>query len=275
MKCLIKSSWREQDKLLLTSLPTEINFNDTLPNHIYIINLSVSAVYVGWNFCDSSNYDVLIPAGSSKLLCKETGNNKIYAFTSGASVTIKVKSFEKEFIATSLNTSQDLSSSAITSIGNITDASNIDEGTDGTLISFTKGLVNRVKAIITLIGSLAEGKNIDETTPGSVIAWLKGLIYNTKNPTTPTIYNIDCVLANTEYSQAIVNAKKICISCQGGTSLHSFRIAFVNGLVAAPTPPYIDVNGANEWSQNNIIFTGTIYVASSAAGKMLQMEVWT
>jgi hypothetical protein len=92
---------------------------------------------------------------------------------------------------------------------------------------------------------------------------------------TPTLYNVTCTNANTEYSQAITNGTKhLSIRCRTGDVL---RLAFVTGKVATPTAPYITIPAGASWeSPPDLDTTGaTIFLASPTAGVVAEVEEWT
>lgn len=93
---------------------------------------------------------------------------------------------------------------------------------------------------------------------------------------TPTIYNVALAIIDTEYSQALPAACKcVSVSLQDGTAAQNFRVAYVTGKVAAPTAPYIKLNGDREYWEDGLELTGvTIYVAASAV-KTAQIIAWT
>lgn len=82
--------------------------------------------------------------------------------------------------------------------------------------------------------------------------------------------------ANTEYSKTIpAGCKKITAMVRSNDA--SFRLAFEPGKVATPTEPYFEIpEGGGYIAENiNLATGGTIYIASSTAGKTIQFEFWT
>lgn len=92
-----------------------------------------------------------------------------------------------------------------------------------------------------------------------------------KEANSTIIYNVTMTLADTEYSQVILNNTKIIKATL--TDLSTFRYAWVTGKVAAPTSPY-GVRPANTpLEYNGVLLTGkTLYFASPGAGKVMMIE---
>lgn len=94
--------------------------------------------------------------------------------------------------------------------------------------------------------------------------------------TTPTIYNVTCTTSNIEYSQAISDeTKAIQISVIDGADTDNFRIAFTTGKVATPTAPYLKFDQNIAYYVDKLYLIGkTVYVASSADSKVIQIIEW-
>ena len=92
--------------------------------------------------------------------------------------------------------------------------------------------------------------------------------------TTPTVYNVTLTNANTEYSQALpVNTKELRFRCR---TLYDVRFAWVTGKVATPTEPYLTLPaGSDYWSDRNDLSSQILFFASSTAGVVCELEVWT
>lgn len=102
-----------------------------------------------------------------------------------------------------------------------------------------------------------------------------GMTVATPTAITPTLYTIPLNTANTEVSQAIANAELIEIYCRSNAPI---RYAFAAGKVATPTEPYRTIPaGASQPislpSGNQ--FSGTLYLASSSANIVVELEVWS
>lgn len=104
-------------------------------------------------------------------------------------------------------------------------------------------------------------------TPSNTPSWSKS---------TPTIYNVTCTDADTEYSQALPEGcKAFAISLQAGTDGEYLRFAFVTGKVATPTAPYYQMTATQEYPEYGLVLSGkTIYFASSEAAKVAQIMAW-
>jgi len=101
------------------------------------------------------------------------------------------------------------------------------------------------------------------------------VIVNTERPTTPTILNVSLASANTEYSFTLpVGCKRVRVSIIDGAAADNFRLAFAAGKVATPTAPYLKFSQDKSWSHDSLGYEGTVYMASSAAGKVAQVEYW-
>ncbi len=92
--------------------------------------------------------------------------------------------------------------------------------------------------------------------------------------TTPTIYNVDMTLADTEYSQALPTGTKI-LEIREQSMNFATRYAFTTGKVAGPAAPYRSLNVGEVKTVEGLSLTGkTIYFACSTAGKTMEIEVW-
>ena len=129
-----------------------------------------------------------------------------------------------------------------------------------------------VRGLMKSIGDIGPGDNI-VTILGNILTAI-GLLAMV--PTTPTIYNSSLLLADTEYSQALsANTKKFSVSIIDGQAGDNFRIAYVTGKVATPTAPYLKYEQNIEFYQDNIEAAAlTLYLASSKAGVVAQIEEW-
>lgn len=91
---------------------------------------------------------------------------------------------------------------------------------------------------------------------------------------TPTVYNVTLTVADTEYSQALpANTKDFRFRCR---TSYDVRYAWVTGKVATPTAPYLTVpSGSDYYSDLNNLASITLYLASSQAGVIVELEIWT
>lgn len=94
--------------------------------------------------------------------------------------------------------------------------------------------------------------------------------------TTPYSYNVALTNANTQYSQALpTGCKKYSVSIQNGVNTDTFRTAFATGKVATPTAPYNSYTADSEEYEDGLNLSGiTLYIASSAGGKVAQIRAW-
>jgi len=92
--------------------------------------------------------------------------------------------------------------------------------------------------------------------------------------TTPTEYNVTLASADTEYSQALpTNTLRFTMQNRGYQPL---RWSYVTGKVAGPTAPYNQLKPGASISEDDIDLTGkTLYLASSNAGDVVELTVWT
>lgn len=117
--------------------------------------------------------------------------------------------------------------------------------------------------------------NPDGTNIGSALSTGAATSANQQPPvTTPTIYNITLTLANTEYTQALpANTREFRFICR---TLYDVRFAWVTGKVATPIAPYLTLPaGADYYSDNDNLASQTLYLASSTAGVIVELECWT
>jgi hypothetical protein len=102
-------TWREKDISLIPNDVTEINF-DTSPNHIVFNNPTSNPVYVAITSSVSPNYyEMLVPAGSTKMFARANGVNQIFVYHASVGIdVIRVVSFVEEFKATSIAQSSEV-----------------------------------------------------------------------------------------------------------------------------------------------------------------------
>ena len=92
--------------------------------------------------------------------------------------------------------------------------------------------------------------------------------------TTTTLYNTTLTVADTEYDQALpASTRDFRFRCR---TLYDVRFAFVTGKVAAPTAPYMTLPAGSDYvSDLNNLAATTLYLASSQAGVVVELECWT
>jgi hypothetical protein len=131
---------------------------------------------------------------------------------------------------------------------------------------------NSVTGLMKSIGDIGAGDNV-VTILGNILTAV-GLLAAV--PTVPTLYNVSLTDLDTEYSQALAaNTKRFAVSIIDGQVGDNYRIAYVTGKVATPTAPYLKYEQNIEFSQSDIeVAALTIYIASSKAGVVAQIEQW-
>ena len=92
--------------------------------------------------------------------------------------------------------------------------------------------------------------------------------------TTPTIYNIDMAVVDTEYSQALpAGTKKFTFQCRQGNDM---RFSFTTGKVATPTAPWTTLKAGMVYFEDSLNLTSkTLYVATDVAGDDVELICWT
>lgn len=136
------------------------------------------------------------------------------------------------------------------------------------------GLVSSVITDITGFASVA-GQALMAASFPVVIASDQSAIDVTPpeiDATTP--YTLTCVVADTEYSQALpANTRYFEFQCRGNSVI---RWAFVTGKVAGPADPYRTLKvGDSYFSPAGMNLTGvTLYVASPDAGAIVELLTW-
>jgi len=95
------------------------------------------------------------------------------------------------------------------------------------------------------------------------------------NPTGITEYNLTLTLADTEYSQVLPNGTKaFALRCRTSDVV---RYAFTTGKVAASVSPYQTLKASAEYWKDNVSLAAgiTVYLASSTAGVIVEIEAWS
>jgi hypothetical protein len=100
--------------------------------------------------------------------------------------------------------------------------------------------------------------------PGDVPVTAAGSIANQ-----PLVANIVIVAAATEYSQALGTTKGFRIYARTGSTL---RIGFTAG---ATTTSYITLPMGAEYTSPPMLGVITLYVQSTLAGEVVEVEYWT
>lgn len=90
--------------------------------------------------------------------------------------------------------------------------------------------------------------------------------------TTPTFHNLTLVGADTQYCQPLpANTRALQFQCR---TAFDVRYAFETGKVAGPASPYSTLKSGAVWYKENIKTSGSLYLASSEAGVVTEIESW-
>lgn len=93
---------------------------------------------------------------------------------------------------------------------------------------------------------------------------------------TPNSYNVTLTNLDTEYSQALPNNTRFLeFQCRTEAEI---RFAFVTGKVATPTAPYHTLKAGDYYYSPQMMQSTspiTLYLASSTAGVIVEIIVWT
>ena len=89
----------------------------------------------------------------------------------------------------------------------------------------------------------------------------------------PTVFNKTLTAADTEYEVALPSStREIRFRCR---TLFDVRFAWEANKVATPTSPYLTLpSGSDYASDSSNITAKTLYLASSEAGVVVEIEVW-
>lgn len=94
------------------------------------------------------------------------------------------------------------------------------------------------------------------------------------NPSMPLIQNITLTIADTEYSLAIpAHTTRILIQARTAAAI---RTAWETGKVAGSVAPYMTVKQNTSYTNNPLDTAAslTLYLASSTAGTVVEVETW-
>ncbi len=141
----------------------------------------------------------------------------------------------------------------------------VKSGTVTTVTTLT-GITNALPAGTNLLGKVG----IDQTTPGTTNKVTTDVV-----TATPTLYNVTCTVADTEYSQALP-ANTRSFEFQARTDV-AVRYAFVTGKVAGSVAPFMTLKTGDYFYSppiNQGASPSTIYVASSIAGTVVEILVF-
>ncbi len=91
---------------------------------------------------------------------------------------------------------------------------------------------------------------------------------------TPNEYNVTLTVANTEYSLALPSStRELRFRCR---TIFDVRYSFTKDKVATPTAPYLTLPAGSDYASDQSDITGkTLFLASSEAGVVVEVEIWT
>jgi len=91
---------------------------------------------------------------------------------------------------------------------------------------------------------------------------------------TVEVFNVILAIVDTEYEQVLPdNTKEFRFRCR---TIFDVRYAFVTGIVAIPTAPYLTLPAGMEYSSDGNDLDGqSIFFATDEAGVVVELEIWT
>jgi hypothetical protein len=90
-----------------------------------------------------------------------------------------------------------------------------------------------------------------------------------ETPTQPTIYNLSCPLADTEYEQVLdANTKSLLIRARNSCEI---KLGFESSL---STPEYLTIPRGTGLSIESINFSGSIFVRCSKNDSLIEILQW-
>ena len=92
--------------------------------------------------------------------------------------------------------------------------------------------------------------------------------------TIPQILNVTLTIANTEYSQLLpAGTQKFTVQAR---TAFDVRYAWVTGKVAGPAAPYNTLKSGTDLKEDSLFLEDkTLYLASTNAGTVVEILVWT
>lgn len=116
-------------------------------------------------------------------------------------------------------------------------------------------------------------RSLDDGDVGAIAVDDAGRVIPSE-PTIVTTYNVTLTNVNTEYSQALPSdCRAFSFRCR---TSYDVRFAYVTDKVAAPTAPYQTLKANGEYWKDNVHPASlTLYLASSEAGVVVEIEVWS
>lgn len=102
------------------------------------------------------------------------------------------------------------------------------------------------------------------------------VVVNPSLMTTPEIYNVTLTSANIQYTMAFPpNTRYFRVSIRAGLATNTYRLAYVTGKVATSVAPFLTYTQDKQYIMSDIRVNNlTLYLASSTAGAVAEIEVW-
>ena len=99
---------------------------------------------------------------------------------------------------------------------------------------------------------------------------------NNCRPQFVAIVNATLTTANTEYTIMLpAGTKRFRLTIRDGVSANKYRLAYETGKVATPAAPYLSFTQDKEYYVDALdLSVSTIYVASTLASAVAQVEAW-
>lgn len=99
MSQIKQSTWREQTITIAPQSVEEIVFNDTMPNHFYINNLSASILYFGITVIPKENiYEMMVDSFGENIYARQIGTKRCRIYNSGTNpAQLILITFEEQF----------------------------------------------------------------------------------------------------------------------------------------------------------------------------------
>lgn len=90
-----------------------------------------------------------------------------------------------------------------------------------------------------------------------------------ETPTTPTIYKLDCVLADSDYTQALnLNTKLLMVRVRVGGDL---KMSFAG---SPSSNDWLTIPRGTSLTIDSINFSGSLYFQASKAGTIVEIMEW-
>jgi hypothetical protein len=167
---LQQKTWRWQRVSLAAGVVYELHFQDTTPNHIIINNNSANVIYISASpSLSATSYDLTTKAYSRKIWGQPSGVKNFYLFATVASV-VMIQSYEGLFDTKSIDSTQEITASAIAGLLGIVSVSEIVN-----MLPAGTNLIGKVtpefpNATIQTVALAAGVDSVIKATPGIICA---------------------------------------------------------------------------------------------------------